>query len=309
MVEHGMLTNGIYSCSFEKHRTVSPEVARSGVDAVVIDLESTLTGVEFHPVCGALRGNASELIAATNGAMNGDASFTQKTDERLILAQPTQEMAKYVAQQYCMNLEEDAVALISALQGIGKKVFISSGGFLYSMRLITRDLSICPDNIDANEIFFDSHGKYAGWSDNDLTAQDGGKQLVALRKVERGELSENFAFIGDGTTDMAVSEARMLIAYTGVVARSQAKARADVCVDRLAAVFPLLVGTDRWDTILHYPRNARAHPVSRLLHKGLSYITDPRNDFICNDPLYEIELRARLAFLCDERRDPDIVRN
>ncbi len=234
--------NGLERCSIES------SIASRGVSAVIFDLESTLSALEAHIQWGAMRGNREALDRITNTVMGNGRTFTA-THERLGFTEPDVEMTAAVAARYPQYLVKGACKIIQALRYAGIDVFMVSGGFKETMEPVRQALGIDEDHFFANSIYHDAHGKFGGWRDGEILAQEGGKRMLAAELIRSGKLKEPFAVVGDGITDMNI-HAQLRIGFGGLVARTEVKEKADVFVYDLCAVVPLLVGTRRWHEFL-----------------------------------------------------------
>ena len=68
---------------------------------------------------------------------------------------------------------------------------------------VARKLSISPDRVIANVLFFDESGAYTGFDPSVPTSRDGGKPDV-VHALKRKHAYPSVVMIGDGVTDMQV---------------------------------------------------------------------------------------------------------
>ena len=217
-------------------------------NTVVFDCDSTLSRIEG--IDELARDCKSEVQALTERAMSGSLPLEEAYGARLELIRPTRAELERVAAMYTTEAQPHARELIAALQSLGKRVLVVSGGLLPAVRAFARELGIdAPGDVRAVGLRFDEHGEYAGFDEASPLARSGGKRPV-LRAI--ASQSPNIVLIGDGVTDLeAAPEVQRFIAYGGVAARPEVQAAAHVtCTSAdLAALVPLLLTTGECDRL------------------------------------------------------------
>lgn len=204
---------------------------------VVFDCDSTLCAMEGIEELA--RDNA-EIARLTRAAMEGSVPLEQVYGRRLALVQPRRPDLERVGARYVETLLPNAAPLVAALQALGKRVCIVSGGLLPAVRHVARALAIPTEQVFAVDLRFDATGRYAGFDEGSPLARAGGK-VELLRGLRRE--GERLALVGDGATDLeAAPEADRFIAFGGVLRHARVLAAARVrCLDPdFRALVPLL---------------------------------------------------------------------
>lgn len=90
--------------------------------------------------------------------------------------------------------------LVEILQKRKVNVFLVSGGFRIVINPVADLLQIERKNVYANTLLFNDNGEYAGFNENELTSESGGKgKVIELIRKQYGY--KNIIMIGDGMTD------------------------------------------------------------------------------------------------------------
>jgi phosphoserine phosphatase len=214
--------------------------------SVWFDCDSTLSAIEgvdelLRGVDPALR---REIAQLTDQAMNGTLPLAEVYEQRLARIAPHRDELERVGALYVERLVPDARAVVRALQALGKRVGIASGGLLPPVLHVARALGIDPADVHAVPLRFDAAGRYVDFDRASPLWRNGGKvDVVRALPADRHPL----AFVGDGITDAETrGHVARFVGFGGVVARPAVRARADVWVDapRLAAVLPHVLTTD-----------------------------------------------------------------
>ena len=204
---------------------------------VVFDCDSTLCAIEGIEE---LAREDAEIARLTRAAMEGTVPLEEVYGRRLALVQPTRADVEHIGARYVETLLPNAIPLVAALQALGKRVCIVSGGLLPAVRRAAEALAIPPAQVFAVDLRFDATGRYEGFDESSPLARAGGK-IALLRSLRRAE--ERLSFVGDGATDLeAASEADRFVAFGGVVRHARVLAAARVrCLDPdFRALLPLL---------------------------------------------------------------------
>ncbi|MBM3987521.1 MAG: HAD-IB family phosphatase [Planctomycetes bacterium] len=220
---------------------------------LVFDCDSTLASIEgIDELAGERK---QEIAALTERAMAGEVPLEAVFRRRLLLLEPTRDQVAALGRQYVAHALPHARELVRALQALGKRVCILSGGLRQAVFALSDALGIDSGDVFAVDIFHGRDGSYAGFDEDSPLARSGGK-LELLRQLAREDRRGGLALVGDGATDLeAAPAARRFVAFGGVARRKEVFARAVVTCDTpdLAALLPLLVATDEIDTLARDP--------------------------------------------------------
>jgi phosphoserine phosphatase len=217
---------------------------------VVFDCDSTLSAIEGIEELA--RGNA-EVARLTEEAMEGKLALEQVYARRLALVRPTRADVERIGAAYVETLLPNSRALVAALQALGKRVVIVSGGLLPAVAAAARALHVPGEHVHAVDVRFDAAGRYAGFDEASPLARAGGKTTVvaALRRA-----GEALALVGDGATDLeAAPAAERFVAFGGVERRARVLAAARVrCLDPdFRCLAPLLLADTEIATLARDP--------------------------------------------------------
>jgi phosphoserine phosphatase len=183
--------------------------------SVVLDVDSTLSGVEGVDWLAALRGTsvAEQSARLTERAMNGELPIEEIYGQRLDLIRPTRNEVGRLARVYRERLAPGATRTIAALKKADVRVVLVSGGFRGAIEPVARELRV---ELNAVDIYWNDAGDYAGFDTRSpLTRQDGKREVVQLLRLGRPSLA-----VGDGSTDLGMKAAADdFVAFTGFVRR------------------------------------------------------------------------------------------
>jgi len=195
-------------------------------DAICLDVDSTVIqdeGIDLLAnICGV------DISEVTNRAMGGSMTFRQALTLRLNAMKPTQSQVAQ-AEKLPLRLTPGIAEFVTWCKLQGKVIFLISGGFYSFIEPIADALCVPKENIFANRLHFDFHGRYVGFDTNEPTSESHGKTRVMDHIKETLPLKRLIHF-GDGATDLETKEAiDLFVAYIGVQRREKVVARAD-CV-------------------------------------------------------------------------------
>lgn len=199
--------------------------------SVVLDMDSTLTGVEGIDWLAKRRGPsvAREVAALTGRAMNGELQLDHVYGARLALIQPSASDLAALAYVYTENIAPGAPEAIEQMRSAEVKVLIISGGILQAILPCARGavLGFADPDVHAVRVHLDERGEYQDYdSSSPLTTQNGKSDLLRALSLPRPLLA-----VGDGSTDAAMAPvADYFAAFTGFVRREAvvAAARSEV---------------------------------------------------------------------------------
>jgi phosphoserine phosphatase len=194
--------------------------------SVVLDVDSTVTGIEGIDWLATLRGPviATRVAELTRQAMNARMSLQDVYGERLRLVAPTSDEVEALARAYIGAVAPGCREAITAMHDTGIRVILVSGGLREAILPLAEQLGVDSDDVYAVGIRFRA-GEYSGFDREAALATSGGKRLV----VEHLGLSRPILAVGDGVTDLEMKPAVDVFgAFTGFVRREPVVSRADL---------------------------------------------------------------------------------
>jgi phosphoserine phosphatase len=223
-------------------------------------------------------------------------------EKRLRAVRPTRRQVLDIRRSYKRHIVEDAARVVAALQGLGHKVYIISGGLAEPVEEFGIYLGIPRERIRAVGLSYNQlSGRWWEEPDDDrrylthdagaLTVSDGKAQIV--RKLLAGQRGRSL-LVGDGYSDLLAGEAvDLFVGYGGVVARPRVREAAPAYINchSLAPLLPLAGGP----AALRILRAWHAHfqtlstKALYLIHTGVVTFNDEH-----------LESRFRAAFLGPE---------
>lgn len=205
-------------------------VTAAGFASVVLDVDSTLCGIEGIDWLSDLRGGTTGARVAelTDRAMRGELPLHAVYGERLALVHPSRDEVAALSRAYLAALAPGAPEAIRRLQDAGRRVVLVSGGVREAIVPVAARLGIAESDVHAVSVGFAADGAFAGHdADSPLTTSDGKGAVVASLALPRRILA-----VGDGATDVAMrSAADLFAAFTGFVHRAAIVAAADCTLD------------------------------------------------------------------------------
>ena len=203
----------------------------AGFVSVVIDVDSTLCGVEGIDFLAERRGAAvsARIVALTDRAMKGEIPLESIYGHRLTTIQPTRDDIAALAREYERTLAPGAAGAITRMRSHGTILALVSGGIREAILPVARTLGFADDELHAVSIRFDASGNYEAYDERSpLTTQPGKpelvKQLIARHKLTRPVLG-----VGDGATDAKLKGiVDAFAAYVGFARRANVIAVADL---------------------------------------------------------------------------------
>lgn len=235
---------------------------------IVFDCDSTLSAIEGIDELAA--GHRAEVSALTERAMQGELALEDVYKYRLELIRPTRASVERVGALYVERVLPNARALVRALQHLGKRVFIVSGGLEPAVLQLAASVSIPRADVRSVAIFHDEHGAYAGFDESSPLTRSGGK-IEVVRSIAGGPNTRPVALVGDGMTDLEAAEAdgaaARFIAFGGAVRRIEVFERALVTCDQpdLAALVPHLLSEEEIDILARTSEHAPLARAARTI--------------------------------------------
>ena len=250
---------------------------------VFFDCDSTLTTVEGIDVLAETLGKRVPVETLTQAAMDGEIDLDEAYAKRLETLRPTRRQVLDLRHVYKRTMVEDAAAVIAALQALGHKVYIISGGLAEPVAEFGISLGIPRERIRAVHIAYDELSgqwwersqaedqRYLTSTEGALTVSDGKAQIV---RELIGDQRGRSMLIGDGISDYYAGEAvDLFVGFGGVVARPKVRQAAPVYLEcqSLAPILALAGGPgalrilSTW-TMQYQSLGSKA---SYLIHKGV----------------------------------------
>lgn len=227
---------------------------------VIFDCDSTLSTVEGIDELARLTGHDEDIASLTKRAMEGDIPLESVYGRRLKTASPTQDQVRQITKIYRENIVPYAKEIVDALQTLGIKVFIVSGGLIQPVMDFGVWLGIPRDQIFAVGMEYDQlagewwryweqpggqnpRAQYMVYEANPLAGTGGKNRIIAakIRKVHQGRTM----LIGDGGSDLEASpEVDLFVGFGGAVYRERVAEESPVYVHKLslASILPLALG-------------------------------------------------------------------
>jgi len=211
-----------------------------GYSSVVLDVDSTLCGIEGIDWLAARRGpQAGRRIAElTERAMNGDLALDAVYGERLGAVRPSRGDLEALASAYEQALAPGAAAAIERMREAGRRIVLVSGGIRNAILPVARRLGIDDLDVHAVNVLVDNDGEYETYdAHSPMTTAEGKRSVVAALALPR-----RLVAVGDGATDLAIRPvADAFIAFTGYVRREPVVAGADAVVESFDQLVELVL--------------------------------------------------------------------
>jgi phosphoserine phosphatase len=209
--------------------------------AVIIDVDSTLTGIEGIDWLAARRGTdvADRVAALTDQAMRGEIALDDVYGERLALVRPSLADVAALADAYARAVAPGAAEALARLRAAGRTVVLVSGGLREAIVPFAATVGVPPADVHAVTVRFDPSGAYAGFdAASPLATQTGKRTVAAGLGLPRPALA-----VGDGATDAAMRPAvDAFAAFTGFVRRDPVVGGADHDVSSFSQLTELVLG-------------------------------------------------------------------
>lgn len=199
-------------------------------NSVVLDVDSTLSGVEGIDWLAQLRGSeiAAWSTALTDKAMRGEIPIEAVYGERMRLVRPTLPEIEQLGRVYVERIAPQARETLKALRDSSVQVVMVSGGLREAIVPLAAALGVADKDLHAVSVFFNKADEYAGFDENSpLTRQQGKKTVVGNMALKEPTLA-----VGDGMTDCEMKAVvDSFAAYTGYTRRNSVIERADFVID------------------------------------------------------------------------------
>lgn len=213
--------------------------------SVVIDVDSTLCGVEGIDFLAARRGPevTARIVALTDKAMKGEIPLESIYGHRLTTIRPTRADIAALAAEYERTLAPHAADAIGRMRAAGARLILVSGGIREAIAPLARTLGFDATDLHAVSLRFDDAGNYLDFDRSSPLTTQPGKPVLVSSLIERGHLRRPVLAVGDGATDAKlVGVADRFLAYTGFARRANVVAVADGEVASFAELAQIVIG-------------------------------------------------------------------
>ncbi|MCB9889856.1 MAG: HAD-IB family phosphatase [Planctomycetes bacterium] len=227
------------------------------------DCDSTLSSIEGvdELTRGMPEAEQRALRALTEQAMLGELPLEQVYERRLHVVAPSARDLAAIGRRYVEHPSRDAVATVAALQFLGKRVGIVSGGLRQGVAALAEFLGIDDSCVHAVQVLLDADGRYRDFDRSSPLWRNGGK-IEVMRRLPPDH--HPVLFVGDGVTDLEVQgHVARFVGFGGVERRPPVAARAEVYLEgpSLAAVLGVGLCDDEKTRLLAEPRFAFLRPM------------------------------------------------
>ena len=226
-------------------------------DCVCFDVDSTVCVEEAIDELAKFQQVGPLVEAITRNAMGGNMSFRTALQARLNLIQPTRQRLEQFLVQHPSQLTDGVAELIDLLHERKVPVYLITGGFHSIVDPVAKQLNIPLKNVFANQLLFNTDGSYAGFDEEEMTSDSGGKgRAVEYLKSKYGY--ERMIMVGDGATDME-ADADGFIGFGGNVIREKVRDGAPWFVDSFYVLIDELRNNAKTAVPHHRPLTARKY--------------------------------------------------
>jgi phosphoserine phosphatase len=215
-------------------------VSEHGVRSVVLDVDSTLCGIEGIDWLAGRRDptTGAAITELTDRAMRGEIALDAVYGERLAAVRPSRRDVEELSAAYIHALAPGAADAVAQLHEHRRRVVLVSGGLREAILPLAARIGIADRDVHAVTVRFTADGAYAGYDTTSPLTTASGKGAV----VESLALPRRILAAGDGATDLAIrSVADVFAAFTGFVRREPVVASADHVIDSFAQLVELVL--------------------------------------------------------------------
>lgn len=208
--------------------------------SVILDVDSTLSGVEGIDWLAALRGREVEAWSAdlTARAMAGAIPIETVYGERMRTVKPTRSEIKELSKIYLDRIAANARETIGAFREHGVEVVMVSGGLRESILPLANELGVPDAHVYAVSVFFGTGGEYAGFEENSPFTRQNGKRTAVSQMGLKGPVLA----VGDGVTDCEIKPVvDSFAAFTGFMKRDAVIERADYIIENFEQLRKLVL--------------------------------------------------------------------
>jgi phosphoserine phosphatase len=199
-------------------------------NSVVLDVDSTLSGVEGIDWLASLRGAKVEAWSGslTARAMEGVIPIEAVYRERMGVVKPTLSEIQELSAVYIDRVAAGAREALAELREHNVELVMVSGGLREAILPLAKELGIREELVHAVSVFFGRDGEYTGFDERSPLTRQNGKRAM----VKEMDLKGPVLAVGDGMTDC---EIRPVVdgfaAFTGFLTRNPVVERADFVIE------------------------------------------------------------------------------
>ena len=212
----------------------------SRFNSIVLDVDSTLSGIEGIDWLASLRGAEVKAwsSALTERAMEGKLPIEAVYSERMGAIRPALAEIEELGRVYVEHVAPRARETLTELRARGIELVMVSGGLREAILPLARELGVDELRVHAVSVFFDAEGNYAGFDERSpLTRQDG-KRITVRDMGLRGPILA----VGDGMTDCEIRQVvEGFAAFTGFMWREPVVERADFVIENFDQLRELIL--------------------------------------------------------------------
>jgi phosphoserine phosphatase len=212
----------------------------SRFNSVVLDVDSTLSGIEGIDWLAALRGAEVKAWSAalTERAMEGKLPIEAVYSERMRAIKPALAEIEQLGRVYVERMAPRARETLTELRACGIELVMVSGGLREAILPLARELGVEEQRVHAVSVFFDEEGNYAGFDERSLLTQQDGKRITVRDMGLRGPILA----VGDGMTDCEIRQVvEGFAAFTGFMRREPVVQRADFVIENFDQLRKLIL--------------------------------------------------------------------
>jgi phosphoserine phosphatase len=208
--------------------------------SVILDVDSTLSGVEGIDWLAALRGPEVEVWSAdlTARAMAGAIPIEAVYGERMKTVKPTRAEIEELSKVYLARVASNARETLETFREHGIEIVMVSGGLRESILPLANELGVPEARVYAVSVFFGMDGEYAGFDELSPFTRQNGKRTAVSKMGLKGPVLA----VGDGMTDCEIKPVvDSFAAFTGFMKRDAVVERADYVIENFAQLRKLVL--------------------------------------------------------------------
>jgi phosphoserine phosphatase len=212
----------------------------SRFNSVVLDVDSTLSGIEGIDWLAALRGAEIKAWSAalTERAMEGMLPIEAVYGERMRAIRPALAEVVQLGRVYVERMAPGAREALTELRACGIDLVMVSGGLREAILPLAKELGVDEQRVHAVSVFFDEKGNYAGFDERSLLTRQDGKRTTVRDLGLRGPILA----VGDGMTDCEIKQVvESFAAFTGFMRREPVVQRADFVIENFDQLRELIL--------------------------------------------------------------------
>lgn len=178
---------------------------------VVMDMDSTLVGIECIDEIADMQGLKPQVAAITEAAMRGEIDFAESLRRRVALLEGLDERALQRVYDERLRLNPGAETMLSRLKELGIKTLLVSGGFVFFTERLKARLGLDYTHANTLEI---AGGKLTGKVIGKVFDAQGKADWLVHVRDELGLKPAQVIAMGDGANDLKMmAQAGISIAY------------------------------------------------------------------------------------------------